>query len=130
VYKDSVMALQKLLVNAPSEVQRKPATVSPCRMTRIPPEIMYFSNGIEYYCVEVTCDDGRQYAIQGYGEEAEALFKEAHKCAVCGNSIGEKKGELIEEQNREGKLSFIDNTCEGLLKKFESIYGLEFFKYR
>jgi hypothetical protein len=124
------MALQKLLVNAPSEVQRKPATVSPCRISRIPPEIMYFSNGIEYYCVEVTCDDGRQYAIQGYGEEAEALFKEAHRCTVCGNSIGEEKEELIEDQNRDEKLVFIDNTCKGLLRKFESIYGLEFFKYR
>jgi hypothetical protein len=99
-------------------------------MTRIPPEITYFSNGIEYYCVEVTCDDGRQYAIQGYGEEAEALFKEAHKCTVCGNLMGEEKGELIEEQNRDGRMGFIDNACKGLLRKFESIYGLEFFKYR
>jgi hypothetical protein len=130
VYKDSVMALQKILASSPSEVQTRPPAISPCRLTLIPPEITYFSNGVEYYYVEVTCDDGKQYAIQGYGEEAEALFNEAHKCTVCGNPIGEDRGELFREQNRDGRLVLIDNTCRVLKRKFESIYGLEFFRYR
>ena len=34
------------------------------------------NNGIEYYYVEVTCKDGIQYGIQGFGEEAVALYNE------------------------------------------------------
>jgi hypothetical protein len=96
-YKNSVMALQKLLANVPLEVETKQPPISPCRLTLIPPEITYFSNGVEYYYVEVTCEDGRQYAIQGYGEEAEALFKEAHKCDFCGNPIETEKVESYRE---------------------------------
>lgn len=40
-------------------------------------EIM--KNGIEYYFVEVTCKDGRQYGIQAFGEEAVALYNETMK---------------------------------------------------
>jgi hypothetical protein len=32
-------------------------------------------NGIEYFFVEVTCDDSTQYGIQAYGEEAIELYK-------------------------------------------------------
>lgn len=34
------------------------------------------NNGIEYYFVEVTCNDGIQYGIQAFGEEAVALYNE------------------------------------------------------
>lgn len=34
------------------------------------------NNGIEYYFVEVTCNDGIQYGIQAFGEEALALYYE------------------------------------------------------
>ena len=34
------------------------------------------NNGIEYYFVEVTCNDGIQYGIQAFGEEALALYDE------------------------------------------------------
>jgi hypothetical protein len=37
------------------------------------------TNGLKYYFVEVTCSDGIQYGIQAYGDEAEDLYKEAHK---------------------------------------------------
>lgn len=124
------MALQKILANALGEVQTRPPAISPCRLTVIPPEITYFSNGVEYYYVEVTCDDGKQYAIQGYGEEAEALFKEAHKCTVCGNPVGVEEEDLFKGQNHDGREVFIDNTCRVLKRKFETIYGLEFFRYR
>jgi hypothetical protein len=33
-------------------------------------------NGMEHYFVEVTCEDGIQYGLQAYGEEAIALYKE------------------------------------------------------
>jgi hypothetical protein len=33
-------------------------------------------NGIEYCFVEVTCDDGAQYGLQAYGEEAKRLYNE------------------------------------------------------
>ena len=36
-------------------------------------------NGVEHYFVEVTCEDGMQYALQAYGEEAKALYKETMK---------------------------------------------------
>jgi len=128
-YKDSVMALQKILAAGPSELQPRQPLMSTCRLTLIPPEITYFSNGVEYYYVEVTCDDGKQYAIQAYGEEAEALFKEAHKCTVCGNPIETEKGELHGDQNCDGQLVFVDQTCRMIKSKFESIYGLEFFRH-
>jgi hypothetical protein len=36
-------------------------------------------NGAEYCFIEVTCDDGIQYGIQAYGDEAVELHKEALK---------------------------------------------------
>jgi hypothetical protein len=33
-------------------------------------------NGMEHYFVEVTCEDGIQYGLQAYGEEAIALYRE------------------------------------------------------
>jgi hypothetical protein len=36
-------------------------------------------NGLEYCFIEVTCDDGTQYGIQTYGEEAKELYKEGHE---------------------------------------------------
>jgi hypothetical protein len=37
------------------------------------------TNGIEYYFVEVTRNDGNQYGIQAYGEEAFALHEETRR---------------------------------------------------
>jgi hypothetical protein len=34
-------------------------------------------NGVEYSFVEVTCNDGIQYSLQAYGDEAIELHKEA-----------------------------------------------------
>jgi hypothetical protein len=50
-----------------------------CQITKMSDKISYMTNGIKYYFVEVTCSDGIQYGIQAYGEEAEHLYKEAHK---------------------------------------------------
>ncbi len=35
------------------------------------------ANGIPYFFVEVTCQDGSQYGIPAYGEEAIELHREA-----------------------------------------------------
>lgn len=128
MYKNSVMALQKLLEITPTEGEQTSNAGAPCKISKLPSEITYFSNGIKYYCVEVTCEDGKQFVIQGYGDDAQALFIEAHRCMLCGGLVDEKKRELIKESGNSGPLVLVDNNCRGLIRKFESVYGLEFFK--
>jgi hypothetical protein len=49
------------------------------KITRYPQRLRILDNGVEHYFVEVTCDDGIQYGLQAYGEEAIALYKETMK---------------------------------------------------
>ena len=132
MYENSLVALHKIL-----EIPRATGAESihspdvTCKITTIPTQITYLENGIKYYCIEVTCEDGRQYAIQAYGDEAETLFSEAHKCVLCGNSIKEEeKRSLIEKKTENGHLVFIENNCQEPFKRFESVYGKEFFEYQ
>lgn len=70
-FNNSIHALQSLLstnLSSPS---------GGCRITKIPQNIPHMINGIEYCAVEITCDDGTQYGIQVYGQEAIDLHKEA-----------------------------------------------------
>ena len=46
------------------------------KITRYPQRLRILDNGVEHYFVEVTCEDGIQYGLQAYGEEAIALYKE------------------------------------------------------
>jgi hypothetical protein len=46
------------------------------KITRYHERLRMLDNGMEHYFVEVTCEDGIQYGLQGYGEEAIALYKE------------------------------------------------------
>jgi hypothetical protein len=46
------------------------------KITRYPQRLRILDNGVEHYFVEVTCDDGIQFGLQAYGEEAIALYKE------------------------------------------------------
>lgn len=46
------------------------------KITRYPERLRILDNGVEHYFVEVTCEDGLQYGLQAYGEEAIALYKE------------------------------------------------------
>ena len=71
-YTDSIHALRELLV---------PSNLSPssCNITKISQNISHLSNGIEYCLIEITCDDGIQYGIQAYRDEAVKLHKEALK---------------------------------------------------
>lgn len=121
-------ALQKLLEITPTEDEKTSQPRTPCKISQLPSDITYFSNGIKYYCVEVTCEDGKQFAIQGYGDEAQELFVEAHRCMLCGSITGEKKKELTKEIVNDGQIVLVDNNCRGLLRKIESVYGTTFFK--
>jgi len=58
---------------------------------------------MEYFFLEVTCSDGTQYGLQGYGEEASELYKEAYRCIMCGSAPGEPKRSAIIEQFIDGK---------------------------
>lgn len=49
------------------------------KITRYPERLRILDNGVEHYFVEVTCEDGIQYGLQAFGEEAIALYKEAMK---------------------------------------------------
>jgi hypothetical protein len=46
-------------------------------ITRSSGIVSVLANGIPYFFVEVTCQDGSQYGIPAYGEEAIELQKEA-----------------------------------------------------
>jgi hypothetical protein len=48
-----------------------------CRISKLSHSESRLENGIEYCLVEVTCDDGQQYGIQAFGEEAVELHHEA-----------------------------------------------------
>ena len=49
------------------------------KITRHPENLRKLDNGVEHYFVEVTCNDGIQYGLQAYGEEAISLYKETMK---------------------------------------------------
>ena len=72
-YGNSIDALQDLF---------QPTSGQPldcaCRITKLTHDAS-LENGIEYCLVEVTCDNGEQYGIQAFGEEAIELHKEALK---------------------------------------------------
>ncbi len=47
------------------------------RISRSSGEVSILTNGLPYFFVEVTLEDGNQYGIPAYGEEAIELHKEA-----------------------------------------------------
>jgi len=49
------------------------------KITRYPERLRILDNGVEHYFVEVTCEDGIQYGLQAFGEEAISLYKETMK---------------------------------------------------
>ena len=44
-------------------------------------------NGEEYYHVELSCNDGTEYGIQAYGDEAKALYREANRFDIPSNDV-------------------------------------------
>lgn len=84
MYYNSIDALQQLLgsrVKKRDKLEEDSYTHKKIsfQITKISDKIAYMSNGLKYYFVEVTCSNGIQYGIQAYGDEAEDLYKEAHK---------------------------------------------------
>jgi hypothetical protein len=85
LYYNSIDALQQLLDSRykkrdkHDEEDRYKYNKISCKITKISDKITYMTNGLKYYFVEVSCNDGIQYGIQAYGDEAEDLYKEAHK---------------------------------------------------
>ena len=74
MYANSVVALHMILESPTTAGDRSihSSDVS-CKISTIPRQITHLENGIQYYCIEVTCDDGSEFAIQEYGDEAETL---------------------------------------------------------
>lgn len=50
---------------------------SSCRITSMSPRIARMNNGIKYFAVEVTAEDGAQYGISAFDKEAEDLYEVA-----------------------------------------------------
>ncbi len=88
-------------------------------------------NGVEYCSVEVSCDDGSQYGIQAYGDEAIDLYKEIYKCCMCGMPPKElEKSTLVEERIDGTSYTFDNNGCTLIFKKLRSVMGDEEEEYK
>jgi hypothetical protein len=103
LYNNSIDALQQLLRSRykergkqaqEEEVDSKCKKVS-CQITKMSNNISYLTNGLKYYCVEVTCSDGIQYGIQAYGEEAVDLYKVAHRYFDVEKTIKEEQNTMF-----------------------------------
>ena len=57
------------------------------RITKIPSDLSVLSNGLPYYYVEVTGDNGSQFGIPAYGDEAIQLHNEALRMEELGVMI-------------------------------------------
>ena len=69
-YSSSIHALKHLLPISSTSSYK-------CHISKVSENISHLVNGVEYSFVEVTCNDGIQYSLQAYGEEAIELHKEA-----------------------------------------------------
>jgi hypothetical protein len=130
-YINSIAALQELLFSGPppplldakEEDDYSKKNVH-CHVTKKSQNISYMRNGIEYCSVEVTCDNGSQYTIQAYGDEAMDLYKEIYKCFMCGMPLKElKKSSLVEERIDGTTYTFDNNGCALIFKKLRSVMG-------
>jgi hypothetical protein len=126
-YANSIAALQQLLFSGPppnaEEGDDSKKNVH-CQITKKSQNICHVINGIEYCSVEVTCDNGSQYGIQAFGDEAIELYKEIHKCFMCSMPPNElKKYTLIEERIDGTTYTFDKNECALIFKKLRSVMG-------
>jgi hypothetical protein len=128
-YANSIDALQQLLFSGPppnaEEGDSSKKNVH-CHITKKSQNICHVINGIEYCSVEVTCDDGSQYGIQAFGDEAIDLYKEIYKCCMCGMSPKELKKSMSVEERIDGTTyTFDKNECALIFKKLRSVMGEE-----
>src|SRR5919108_4568045 len=129
-YKSSIEALQRLLhLGIPSgkvNDESKNNNIVNCQITKTSKDIFYMKNGIEYCFIEFTCSDGTQYGLQAYGEEAKELYREAHRCVMCGSPPREPKKSVIMQEAINGKNYTFDNTaCMLIFKKLVNVMGEE-----
>ena len=131
-YANSITALQQLLFSGlltPTSAEEEEESGSDkrnirCHITKKSQNISYMRNGVEYCSVEVTCDDGSQYGIQAYGDEAIDLYREIYKCCMCGMSPKElNKSTLLEERINGTTYTFDNNRCALIFKKLRSVMG-------
>jgi hypothetical protein len=99
------------------------------RLSFIPEKVIYMNNGIEYYYIEVEGTDTSKFIVNAYGSEAQDLFEEVHRCGMCGRSFcGKDDHTFMVRYRPDGKSDlFVEPRCMNLLKKFEVVYGKEFF---
>ena len=69
-YSSSIHALKHLLSISSTSSYK-------CHISKVSENVSHLVNGVEYSFVEVTCNDGIQYSLQAYGDEAIELHKEA-----------------------------------------------------
>ncbi len=133
-YPNSITALQQLLfsgspltpTSAKEEESGSDKKNVRCHITKKSQNISHMRNGIEYCSVEVSCDDGSQYGIQAYGDEAIDLYKEIYKCYMCGMPPKElDKSTLLEERIDRTTYTFDNNGCALIFKKLRSVMGEE-----
>jgi hypothetical protein len=128
-YANSIAALQQLLFSGPppnAEERDGSKKNVHCHITKKSQNIGHAINGIEYCSVEVTCDNGSQYGIQAYGDEAIDLYKEIYKCCMCDMPPKElKKSAIIEERIDGTTYTFDKNECALIFKKLRSVMGEE-----
>ena len=127
-YANSIAALQQLLFSGPSPNAEEEGDGSKknvhCHITKKSQNISHAINGIEYCSVEVTCDNGSQYGIQAYGDEAIDLYKEIYKCCMCSMPPKElKKSAIVEERIDGTTYTFDKNECALIFKKLRSVTG-------
>jgi hypothetical protein len=133
MYENSVVALHKILESPTGDRSIHSSDVS-CKLSTIPPQVTYLENGLKYYCIEVTCDDGREFAIQEYGDEAETLFREAHKCIFCPHtsyiseleSLGIKPNHINELNDNYEMENLVSNIKQSFFQDYKSsdVHGL------
>ena len=69
-----------------------------CSITRTINNILFIGNE-EYYHVELTCNDGTEYGIQAYGEEAKALYTKVTSYSLLKHLVSrEKELEKIDKE--------------------------------
>ena len=71
-YNDSTIALRQLLL----------LRLYGGRITRSSGAVSIHTNGLPYFFVEVTCEDGTRYGIPAYGQEAIKLHEEATRVST------------------------------------------------
>ena len=81
VYQSSINALRELLKSEDKSSYYHSASTH-CHIAKRPQKLSYTEDGEEYCFVQVSCDDGVQYGIQAFGDEAVALYKETNKSAI------------------------------------------------